>query len=473
MKKSELFFSALQIPIDYTMVLLAGVVVYYWRFHSSMMERYPLPQSEIIPKGEYARGLLVVGILFILIYALDGLYRTKTTAKILRQVYQIFRATAIGVTFMIVLFFLNRDIFSSRFIILMGGVLIFIFVAFGRIVLRKIQRYLLAVKGIGRHRLLLIGVNNFCANIKRQTDINSSLGYEVVGHLDQMDIERIKRIKKLKGIDEIIECTPGVDKSKLLQLKDYCIRHRIVFKYLPTMLQASNFDVEIFLGEPLIEIKNTSLDGWGKILKRIFDIVGAVAGIIVFGVPMLIVALLIWLTDGRPIIFKNERVGHKGNFDLYKFRYMKNKYCHGKQYSDEHNQKALAYLKKLIKKQSIKSGPLYKIKDDPRKTKIGTFLEKYSIDELPQFFNVLKGEMSLVGPRPHQPLEVEKYQDYAKRVLTIKPGITGMAQVSGRSDLSFEDEVRLDIFYIENWSLWGDIKIILKTLPALLGRRRN
>jgi lipopolysaccharide/colanic/teichoic acid biosynthesis glycosyltransferase len=239
------------------------------------------------------------------------------------------------------------------------------------------------------------------------------------------------------------------------------------------MLQASNFEVGIFLGEPLIEIKNTSLDGWGKILKRIFDIVGAIVGIIIFGIPMLLATIAVWLDSGFPIIFKNERVGHKGGFDLYKFRYMKNKYCHGKQYSEEHNKKALRFLEKLIEKQSIKKGPLYKIKNDPRKTKVGTFLEKYSVDELPQFFNVLKGEMSLVGPRPHQPLEVEKYQDYAKRVLTIKPGITGMAQVSGRSDLSFEDEVRLDIFYIENWSMWGDIVIILKTIPALLWSRKN
>ena len=473
MKKSELFFSALQVPVDYLMILLAGVTVYYWRFSARMLELYPMPAGEIIPRGQYARIILVVATLFVLMYAIDGLYKIKTTKKTLRQVYQIFRATAIVVMVIIVLFFLNREVFSSRFIILVGGALVFIFVSLGRILLGKLQQYLMKKKGVGKHRLLLIGVNSFCANIKRQTVQKLSLGYEVVGHLENIDLERVKRIKKIKGVDEIIECTPGVSKSKLLELKEYCIRHRIVFKYLPTTLQASNFEIGIFLGEPLIEIKNTSLDGWGKILKRVFDVVGSLVGIILFGIPMLVAGLIIWLTDGRPIIFKNERVGHKGNFDLYKFRYMKNKYCHGKQYSEKHNEKALAFLKELIRKQSIKSGPLYKIKNDPRKTKAGAFLERYSIDELPQFFNVLKGEMSLVGPRPHQPLEVEKYQDYAKRVLTIKPGITGMAQVSGRSDLSFEDEVRLDIFYIENWSLWGDIKIILKTIPALLNGRRN
>ena len=473
MKKSELFFSALQVPIDYLMVLLAGTSVYYIRFHSKLIEIYPLPASEIMPKGQYAQAILFIGIFFILMYAVDGLYRIKTTKKVLRQIYQIFRATAIVVMVIVALFFLDRDIFSSRFIILAGGMLVFVFVSTGRILSGKFQQYLMVVKGIGKHRLLLIGVNNFCANVKKQTDMKSSLGYEVVGHLEVADIERIERIKQIKGVDEIIECTPSVDRSKLLKLKEYCIRHRIVFKYLPTVLQASNFEINIFLGEPLIEIKNTSLDGWGKIIKRVFDIIGAIAGIVIFGLIMLVASLTIWLEGGRPIIFKNRRVGHKGNFDLYKFRYMKNKYCHGKQYSEKHNKKALQFLDKLIEEQSIKKGPLYKIKNDPRKTRIGVFLEKYSIDELPQFFNVLNGEMSLVGPRPHQPLEVKKYQDYAKRVLTVKPGITGMAQISGRSDLSFEDEVRLDIFYIEGWSFWGDIKIILKTIPSLLGGRRN
>ncbi len=473
MKKSELFFSALQVPVDYLMVLLAGASIYYLRFKSSLIEKYPLPKSEIIPRGQYVRVVLIIGVFFILMYAIDGLYRIKTTKKIFGQIYYVFRATTIVIMMFIVLFFLNREVLSSRFIILAGGMLVFIYVTLGRLSIGRIQKCLMKFKGIGKHKLLLIGINNFCASIKRQTDLKSSLGYEVIGHLEVADIERIKRIRKIKGIDEIIECTPGINRKKLIELKEYCIRHRIVFKYLPTILQASNFEVNIFLGEPLIEIKNTSLDGWGKIIKRLFDIVGAIVGIIIFGIPMLLAVLITWLDSGRPVIFKNERVGHKGNFDLYKFRYMKNKYCHGKQYSEKHNKKALKFLEELIKKQSIKTGPLYKIKDDPRKTNFGAFLEKYSIDELPQFFNVLKGEMSLVGPRPHQPIEVEKYQDYAKRVLTIKPGITGMAQVSGRSDLTFEDEVRLDIFYIENWSLWGDIKIILKTIPALLGSRRN
>ena len=158
-------------------------------------------------------------------------------------------------------------------------------------------------------------------------------------------------------------------------------------------------------------------------------------------------------------------------FPVYKFRYMKKELC-----TDPHTEegkKALEYENKLIAENSIRKGPLYKIKNDPRKTRVGAFIEKYSIDELPQLFNVLQGDMSLVGPRPHQKREIEKYNEYHRRLLTIKPGITGMAQISGRSDLQFEDEYKLDVFYIENWSLLLDIQICLKTVLVLFRRRMN
>ena len=165
-------------------------------------------------------------------------------------------------------------------------------------------------------------------------------------------------------------------------------------------------------------------------------------------------------------------MGNDGKlFPVYKFRYMRKELC-----TDPHTpegKKALEYEKQLIAELSIRKGPLYKIKNDPRKTIVGAFIEKYSIDELPQFFNVLRGNMSLVGPRPHQKREIEKYNEYHRRLLTIKPGITGMAQISGRSDLQFEDEYKLDVYYIENWSLWLDIQICLKTLSVLFRRRKN
>jgi lipopolysaccharide/colanic/teichoic acid biosynthesis glycosyltransferase len=200
--------------------------------------------------------------------------------------------------------------------------------------------------------------------------------------------------------------------------------------------------------------------------------VAAVIGIVLTSPLLILTAIAVRLDSCGPIIYKNERVGNDGKkIFVYKFRYFKNEFCISK--DNPKLKDALEYEQKLIETQSVRKGPLYKIKDDPRKTRVGKFIEKYSIDELPQFFNVLFGSMSLVGPRPHQQREVEKYMDYHRRLLTIKPGVTGMAQVSGRSDLDFEDEYKLDLYYIENWSLLLDIQICLKTIGVLFRKRRN
>jgi lipopolysaccharide/colanic/teichoic acid biosynthesis glycosyltransferase len=216
------------------------------------------------------------------------------------------------------------------------------------------------------------------------------------------------------------------------------------------------------------------LDGWGKISKRTFDIIAGALLSILFSPLIALIAILIKLEDPKgPIVYKNKRIGENGEeFFVYKFRYMLWRYCITKENPDFES--AMEYEKQLIAERNVRQGGiLYKIKDDPRRLRIGRFIEKFSLDELPQFWNVLRGDMSLVGPRPHQKREVEQYAEYHRRLLTIKPGVTGMAQVSGRSDLAFEDEYRYDVFYIENWSVWLDIEICIKTAFALLKRRSN
>ena len=189
--------------------------------------------------------------------------------------------------------------------------------------------------------------------------------------------------------------------------------------------------------------------------KRLFDIIGAIFFLILFSPIFLIVPLLIKMDSKGPIIYKDLRVGAKRRkFYLYKFRSMIDR-------ADE-------LRDKLMEQNERADGPLFKIGHDPRITKIGKFIRKTSIDEFPNFWNVLTGKMSLVGPRPHRPEEVEKYQQHHKKLLNIKPGITGMAQVSGRSTLDFEAEVKLDTLYIETWSLWLDIIILLKTPLVLI-----
>lgn len=472
MKKAELFFSALQVPIDYFMLVLSGLLAFYLRKTQAVQDFQPLLYYFSI--REYLQMLLVVAAFFVFVFAVEGLYKIQSNKSKLGELYRVARAMAIGLMVIVLILFLEPDWFSSRFVILTGAVFGAIMVSLARVSLRNFQSYLLVKKGIGVRRLFLLGENNFTETLKEAIKEDPRMGYVLVDHRDEIDFKRIELLKKQNKIDEIIQSNPNVNKRDLFRLKEFCIQNRITFKYVPTLIQTSNFNLEIFLGEPLIEIKNTSLEGWGKIIKRGFDIVGALVGIILFGPIILITVIITWIDSGFPAIYFNRRVNHKGGeFDLYKIRYMKKEYSHGKQFSEQHNRKALKFLDKLIENQSIKKGPLYKIKDDPRKTKFGTFIEKYSLDELPQFFNVLKGDMSLVGPRPHQPMEVEKYKDYQRRVLTIKPGITGMAQISGRSDLSFNQEVKLDIYYIENWSLWKDIRIIYRTIPTLLKKRKN
>lgn len=472
MKKAELFFSAVQVPIDYGVLVLSGVIAFYLRKTQAVQGLQPLLYEFSI--REYLQILLVVAAFFVIIFAIEGLYRIQSNKGKLGEIYRVGRAMSIGLMVIVLVLFLEPEWFSSRFVILTGAVLGVFLVSLARMSLRSFQTFLLTKKGIGIRRLLLIGENDFSEALRKEIKKKPQMGYVLVDHRDEVDFKRIKLLKKQGKIDEVIQSNPRVCKKDMFSLKEFCIRNQIAFKYIPTLIQTSNFSLEIFNGEPLIEIKNTPLDGWGKIIKRIFDIIGALIGILLFGPLMLLVTLITWIDSGFPAIYFNRRVNHKGGeFDLYKFRYMKKEYSHGKQFSKAHNKKALKYLDDLIEKQSIKKGPLYKIKDDPRKTKFGTFIEKYSIDELPQFFNVLKGQMSLVGPRPHQPMEVDKYKDYQRRVLTIKPGVTGLAQISGRSDLTFSQEVKLDIYYIENWSLWKDIQVIYRTIPTLIKKRRN
>lgn len=470
MKKSELFFSAIQVPVDFAMIVLAAITAFSVRNVPSILQLKPKLYS--FPFDDYFKIVLIIAPLFLIVYAFEGLYDIRVTRKFWKETFKVFAATSIGLVIVIVMIFLKREWFSSRFIILAAWFLITIYVVFARYLLHLVQKWLLRNRGIGVHRVLLIGRNSKMDIILRTIQNKKNLGYKVIDQIDTAHLKEIKIIKKEKGVDEIILCESSITDDEREKLIDYCAINNVVYKYIPTGLQTSKFEIGMLDGEPLIEIKNTPLDGWGQIAKRIFDIIFSFIGIIITSPITILTAIAIKIDSAGPIIYKNERIGDNGKkFFVYKFRYLKNEFCISK--NNPKLQEALEYEKKLIETQSVRRGPLYKIKADPRKTKVGSFIEKYSIDELPQLFNVLFGSMSLVGPRPHQEREIEKYMDYHRRLLTIKPGVSGMAQISGRSDLDFEDEYKLDLYYIENWSMLLDIIICLKTIGALFGKRKN
>lgn len=470
MKKSELFFSALQVPVDFLMIVLAALTAFSIRNVPEILALKPKLYS--FPLNDYLKVVFIVAPIFLLIYAMQGLYQIKVTKKFWQEAVRVFFATSIGLVTIIVAIFLKREWFSSRFIILAAWFLATSYVVIARYLIHLIQKWLLRNRGTGVHRVLLIGRNGKMDTVARLFQQDKNLGYKVVEQIDTAHLKLVKIIREEKGIDEIILCESSITDDEQEKLIDYCAINNIIYKYIPTTLQTAKFEMGVLNGEPLIEVKHTPLDGWGRILKRVFDVVASIAGIITCSPIMLLTVLAIRLDSVGPIIFKNERIGSDGRkFFVYKFRYMKWEYCVTQE--NPAVGEALKLEQELIKKQSVRKGPLYKIKNDPRKTRVGKFIEKYSIDELPQFFNVFFGSMSMVGPRPHQEREVEKYMDYHRRLLTIKPGITGMAQVAGRSDLDFNREYHLDLYYIENWSLWLDIQICFKTFGVLFRSRKN
>lgn len=474
MKRSELFFSAIQVPIDFLMIVLGALTAFIVRERPDVIKYFQLSSLEFhhVYFNDYIRISLIAAPVFVLIFAIEGLYDIRVTRKFWKEAIRVLMATSIGLMVVIVAVFLKREWFSSRFIILAAWMLVVFYVVLARYVLQLVQKWLLRNRGIGVHRVLLIGKNSKLNMISRIIKENKNFGYKVIDQIDTAHLKVIKKIKEQRGIDEIILCESSITDDEQEKLIDYCAIHNVVYKYIPTGLQTSKFEIKILNGEPLIEIKSTPLDGWGRIAKRAFDLFFSIIGIVITSPILILTAIAVKLDSKGPIIYKNERVGDDGKkFNVYKFRYMKIDFCTNLNTAE--GKKALEYEKKLIEKHSVRNGPLYKIKNDPRKTRVGKFIERYSIDELPQLFNVLFGSMSLVGPRPHQEREIAKYMDYHRRLLTIKPGVSGMAQVSGRSDLDFEDEYKLDLYYIENWSLVLDIIICLKTIGVLFKKRKN
>ncbi|MDP3956953.1 MAG: sugar transferase [bacterium] len=472
MKRSEIFFSAIQVPVDFMMILLAAATAYFLRG----MPQFQAYVSRVFNLSfrDYLDFALMVAPFFIFILAVEGLYSMRSTRRFWQEAYGVMKSITFGLIILIIAVFLNREWFSSRFVILVGWMLAVFYVVAARYIIQRIQKWLLVHKGTGIHRVLLIGYNDKMKKMRTLLTRNKELGYRVVDQIDDAGVSHIKDIRKTRGIDEIIIGDPSLTDDEQAKLFDYCQINNILYRYFPTALQTSRFSMQIWNGEPIIEFQHTPLDGWGRVLKRIYDLVAGFILTVLFSPLMLIIALIIKFEDpDGPIIYKNERIGENGKkFFAYKFRYMQWKYCITKE--NPHLKEAVEFEKELIEKHNARRGGiLYKIKNDPRKLRVGAVVERFSLDELPQFFNVLKGEMSLVGPRPHQEREVERYSEYHRRLLTIRPGVTGMAQVSGRSDLAFEDEYHLDVFYIENWSLWLDIVICLKTAKVLLRRRKN
>lgn len=281
-------------------------------------------------------------------------------------------------------------------------------------------------------------------------------------------IGRLERIASLAVEHPNLEAVivlPERDHSQVDRIIKLCERHRVRWRVMPRVARSMALTVEMVGAIPLIGPPGSNIEGLNCLVKRGFDIVVTSLMLLLASPIMLASALAIWILDGSPLLFRQTRVGIHGKpFELLKFRTMRT------QSSDSiHRDYVKEWIQRNAAKQSDAGGTkVYKIGNDPRVTPLGRWLRRFSIDELPQLFNVLRGDMSLIGPRPAMPYELELYQEWHRHRLDAPPGITGLWQVSGRNRLSFEQMVQLDIEYIEDWSLAGDMGILLRTLPAML-----
>ncbi len=460
MKKSELFFAFLLVPVDILMVILSFVLAYWFRSQQEVIYIWTF--------YEYLKFVLLMMPAWVIIFALEGLYSTKNNRKGLDEFTGIFLGVSSGIMLIVAWIFLSGTDFFSRLVVIYAWIISIILVTFGRFLARSIQRYLYRF-GIGVHRIIFIGNNQTSYNIIKVIQNNRSFGYKTIGLIDcnggrirkdsTKDIRILGQIDDLKKIinqnptDEIFLTDATLSERKVSEIMDFCEEERIAFQQAPNLFEVKTSRTEIttLAGVPVVKFRRTPLDGWGKIIKRIMDMLGSFLLLIILSPVFLVVAIIIKLTSPGPVLFRQQRVKENGElFTFLKFRSMRDG------------------AEKLHKEYIKKYGNMFKLSNDPRLSPIGKFLRKSSLDELPQFWNVLMGDMSLVGPRPPMPEEVKHYTKFQRKRLAIKPGISGLWQVSGRSDVDFDDWVKLDIYYIENWSLGLDIKILVRTLWVVI-----
>lgn len=431
----------------------------------------------LTPLSSFASLQTAIVIGLIILFALRGLYRIPPTGSWFRQAWVIASSSTLGLSILIAYYFVFQSSSNSRLMApFVFATTIFVLCVF-RLIVSLIMSVLYRL-GVAETRTLVVGSGRLAKLIMQHMAANPSLGYSVVGFLDDLhdsnetpsDFGRFKMLGTLDDlgmvirsmqIDEVIIALPSHLHQQIIRSARLLDRLGTSFKLVPDLyeyeLSLSRIDMRTVEGIPLIGIKQASLNTMQRVVTKVVDITLS-ALVLLIGLPLwLCIALAIALTSKGPIIYKQMRIGLNGHpFQVYKFRTM---------YRDA--EKRLPSLLAYNEAQ----GPIFKIKDDPRITPVGKFLRRTSFDEVPQFLNILRGEMSLVGPRPALPREVEEYDDLQKGRLAMKPGLTGLWQVRGRSDISFDEGVLMDLYYIQNWSLRLYFQVLLRTIPAVLFSR--
>lgn len=457
------------VAADVVLINLAFVAAYYIRYKLQWFRQVdPVFDN---PLSAYWPFALLLTALLMFAFRADGLYEARRGRSWLDEMYRVGNGVTTAIFILWAITFATRPLVYSRLMFGYTAILIAVLLGLARFAQRLVAARLRA-RGLYLDRALIVGVGEVGRAVMRTIVARPDLGYRVVGFVDD-DPEKnstdIGPLKALGGLDrleallrteqvaEVIITLPWMAHHKILDLVRNCERLGVRPRVVPDLFQLSlsRVDLDDLGGIPLIGIKEATISRWGRVAKRAMDLAITLASLVPALLAGMMIALAIRIDSPGPILFRQQRIGVDGKrFSIYKFRSMK--------LGAEVEQAALA-------ERNEATGPLFKMRSDPRLTRLGGFLRRSSLDELPQLINVLRGEMSLVGPRPNVPAEVEQYQPWHRQRLEVPPGLTGLWQVSGRSDLSFDEMCLLDIYYIENWSLRLDLMILLRTVPRVVG----
>jgi exopolysaccharide biosynthesis polyprenyl glycosylphosphotransferase len=436
-------------------------------------------------------GTLMLFVVLIRVLALRyyDLYRLRGEFSFVEDGIRVFKATAIGSLLIVASAFLYRGGFDyrafsyARMVFVFDFLIVLISFQIIRMLMRGAQTFF-RLRGINLIPTLVVGRGPEAAFCIREMRERPALGYRVVGAVDSgnvpdvlretyegvpviSDLAGLPEAIRLSGANEVIIADSHVPGDALFDVMMQCGRRRgIEFRIAPGLFNClpSKTEVDQIGALPMIKLFREPLSDFARGTKRVSDILIASLALILLFPLWLLIALLIKIDSRGPIFYRQERVGMDGRiFLVYKFRTMRTDA--DSEIHREYQRKFIAGHAEANVGDAIK--PAYKLRDDPRVTRVGRVLRRFSLDEAPQLFNVLRGDMSVVGPRPPIPYEVEAYELWHRKRLDMKPGVTGLWQVSGRNRLSFEEMVKLDLFYIENWSLLSDLKIILRTVLVL------
>lgn len=470
MKKDLPFLSPGQLAalIDLVMVNVAFVAAYWLRYDLQLGPE--VLDENVVPLSDYTFIQGIFTVCLMAVFASSGLYSSARSSSVFDQMTKILGGTSLGVMLTLAGVFFTQGWGYSRLLFVFAWVLVVVLLLLARAVWRLVESYLTR-RGIGVRRVLVVGKGQPAHVVMHVIATEPRIPYQLVGFVSDQpngnlgrfpclgNMADLARVVTEHQVNEVIVALPGEQHRDIMRVMRLCHRDGLEFRVVPDVFELSlnRVDVNHLRGVPLIGIKKDNIHGTNYLIKRLLDVAGAGLLLILLSLVWAVIAIAIKLDSPGPVFFRQKRIGRWGKpFMALKFRSMR---------TGAEDEQA-----RLVDKNEA-TGPLFKMRRDPRVTRVGRCLRRTSLDETPQLINVLRGEMSLVGPRPGLPSEVADYEDWHRRRLDAAPGLTGLWQVSGRSELPFDEMVLMDVYYLENWSLGQDIKILLRTLPAVISGR--